>query len=306
MTEINETVTSFDPENNEHKGILGQLLRDCGVLPGNIPLATAAKNALKGAELPRLPVLLRAFLDTQAPVQPMPNGITIRRGCQKEGWMVCLYGQPGVGKSTLASQAPSPLFCDVEGGVARINCASILTPDWLSVERARDYFASQSEFQTLVIDTADVLEKKLWQHLCRTRKWASIEAPGYGRGYAEALETWVAFLEKCREIAKSGKNIIFTAHSEVKTFLNPEGESYDRHNMKLHTKVSEHFFGQMDGVFFCHFDSTVRKNAGGDMVAIATGERLIACSDTLTAQVKNRFGLQGKVPLQGTFFSAIK
>jgi hypothetical protein len=249
-----------------------------------------------------------------APVAPTPKptppkasaGIVIRRGIQPSGWMICMYGQPGVGKSTLCTHAPSPIFCDVEAGINRIECASVATPSWQEVKRTREWFGAQSEFQTLVIDTADVLEKKMWQYLCATRKWKSIATPGYGQGYSDALEEWVLFLEACKDLVQRGKNIIFTAHSEVKTFLNPEGESYDRHNMKLHAKVSEHFFGQMDGVFFCHFDATMKKNSGGDMIALATGERLISCSDTLTAQVKNRFGIVGKVPLDADFFGLLR
>lgn len=305
--ELDLTV-NFDPENAEHKAKLGAFLREKGVLPNNVPLATEVKNALIGSNFDKMEEVASAFLSMKmAPkVEQKKGGIQIRTGkAPTSGYLICLYGQPGVGKSTLASYAEKPLFADVEGGIDRIDCASTPSKTWSDFENVLSYFSGQNEYKTLVIDTVDVLEKRLWAHICRTRKWASIESPGYGRGYAEALESWVTLLDKCREIAKTGKNFVFTAHSDVKTVLNPEGESYDRHNIKLHKFSSEHFFGQMDGIFFCYFDSHVRKNAGGDHIAVSSGERLIYCSDTLTAQVKNRFGLVGKITMNSDLFKLI-
>jgi hypothetical protein len=298
----------FDTQNQEHKAQLAAILRARGVLPQNPALATQVKEALSGTALADMEAEVAKLVPT-APVastpKPFGGGLVVRSGLQRSGWMICLYGMPGVGKSTLASLAPRPIFADVEAGVARIQCESIACENWLTLEKILGGFAS-SDYQTLVLDTADVAEKKGWQHLCAVNKWRSIESPGFGRGYNESLELWTAFLEKCRALTLKGKNIIFTAHSEVRTYLNPEGESYDRHNMKLHNKISEHFFGQMDGVFFCHFDSTVKKNSGGDMIALATGERLISCSSTLIAQVKNRFGIEGKVALDADFFGLLR
>ena len=41
---------------------------------------------------------------------------------------VALVGRPSVGKSTLASQFPSPLFLDIEGGTAQMDVRRIEKP----------------------------------------------------------------------------------------------------------------------------------------------------------------------------------
>jgi hypothetical protein len=319
-------------ESKEDLLVLKEALYRAGILPGLPKAATRIKESLHGRPVDDIPVAIAHFLDNnpgileqvmqppveQPPVEQPPiqqqqqqrprarngsaNAPVIHRGKRPKGWIIALYGTPGVGKSTLASLAPSPIFGDIESGLSRIDVASSPCPNWDSVLNLSNWFGGQTEFKTLVLDTADVLEKRLWRYLCHIYKWKSIESPGFGRGYAEALEHWVSFLEGLRGIADTGKNIIMTAHSQLKTCMSPEGDSYDRHSMNLHSKVSEHFFGQMDGVFFCHFESVVRKNNTGQYIASGSGDRMIACSDTLSAQVKNRFGIEGKVPMDGHFF----
>lgn len=301
---------SFDKDNADHKKKLADILTKKGILPSNPKHATEIKEAVNGANLEKLNDIVEAYLNSKQPAQPAQasqSGLAIRKGKSADsGYMLAIYGQPGIGKSTLASLAPKALFLDIEGGVSRIECDSVETKTWTETEKNLELFMKQNEYQTLVFDTVDVLEKRLWQHICRINKWRSIESPGYGRGYAEALEHWVVLLEKCRVMARMGKNIIFTAHSDIKTFLNPEGESYDRHNLKLHKNTSEHFFGQMDAVLFCHFDSFVKKNSGGDSISITSGDRLISTCDTMIAQVKNRFGLPPKIPMNADLFRSIK
>ena len=49
-------------------------------------------------------------------------------------------------------------------------------------------------FKTLVIDTADWLEKRLAEHLCRKSNKDSIEDFGYGKGWVILTEEFARFL----------------------------------------------------------------------------------------------------------------
>jgi hypothetical protein len=330
-------MNNFAMNNKEHILLLRDNLIKVGILPHLPSAATHIKESLEGKPLEEIPTTIMAFLvanpgildpfrpfEGEVPAPPefpkaappvrgkgepvvsvTSSGPLIRRGKQPKGWIIAIYGQPGVGKSTLAAMAPKPIFADVEDGLARLDVVSSPCASWQAVVDFSTWFGGQDDFLTMVVDTADVLEKRLWAHLCKIYKWKSIGSPDYGKGYQEAFDAWVSYLDGLRLMAAKGKNVVLTAHSNVKTFLNPEGESYDRHNMNLHNKVAEYFFGQMDGVFFCHFDSSVRKNAGGDYVASTSGQRLISCSDTLSAQVKNRFNIQGKVEMNQDFFKLL-
>jgi len=43
------------------------------------------------------------------------------KGKQSKAWRILLYGTEGVGKSTFASQCPSPIFLGAEDGTAHLD-----------------------------------------------------------------------------------------------------------------------------------------------------------------------------------------
>ena len=85
------------------------------------------------------------------------------------------YGDNGVGKSTLAAAAPEPIWFDIEDGSAQLAVARYpfragdgghVPRTYAEILAAIDDLAtSPHAFQTLVLDTADSLEKLIWQHL---------------------------------------------------------------------------------------------------------------------------------------------
>ena len=89
-----------------------------------------------------------------------------------------IFGPEGIGKSTLAAQFPAPVFLDTEGGTHHLDVARLPAPkSWADVVAAIAALATEAhDFKTLVIDTADWLEKLLVDHVCKTANKASIEA----------------------------------------------------------------------------------------------------------------------------------
>ena len=47
--------------------------------------------------------------------------------------------------------------------------------------------SEEHDLKTLIIDAVDGLEELVWRETCRRNKWNSIEDPGYGKGYIEAV-----------------------------------------------------------------------------------------------------------------------
>ena len=71
--------------------------------------------------------------------------------------IACLiYGQPGIGKTTLACSAPNPVLFDFDGGVTRINGAfqvpTVQVTKWEDVNEALKEMGDQ--FNSIIIDTA--------------------------------------------------------------------------------------------------------------------------------------------------------
>ena len=52
----------------------------------------------------------------------------ITKGKQKTAIRLVAYGAEGIGKSTLASQFPDPLFIDTEGGTAHLDVRRLQKP----------------------------------------------------------------------------------------------------------------------------------------------------------------------------------
>src|SRR5262245_7979912 len=99
------------------------------------------------------------------------------------------YGPEGVGKSTLAASADSPIFIPAETGLARVrrpdNSPVKAFPEpktWQDVlDAVQQLITGQHDFRTVVFDTLDAMEPLLWKALCARNGWANIESPGYGK-----------------------------------------------------------------------------------------------------------------------------
>ena len=88
-----------------------------------------------------------------------------------------IYGTEGIGKSTTASQAPKPIFIPTEDGLDQIDCASFpLATRFPEVETALELLINEAHnFETVVIDSLDWLERLIWDALCEQYGVTSIE-----------------------------------------------------------------------------------------------------------------------------------
>ncbi len=221
------------------------------------------------------------------------------------GWVGCVYGKGKVGKTTLAMMAPGAFCLDVEDGLGWIEGPSTRVETWEEYLRELKKF-STSAYKTAVIDTADMLEKHLWEHVMEENKLKSMKADWHS-GYALAAQEWSRHLQCLRKCAaKQGKNFLFTAHQKITSVTNTEGEAYEQASIALHKDAAEQFFSQMDFCAHAHFAMVTRKNEAKDVLALTTGERMlnVGC-ETLSAMVGNRFGIIGKVPMNASFFKLL-
>ena len=113
----------------------------------------------------------------------------ITRGKSNDAPRLVLYGQEGIGKSTFGANFPNPVFVQTEDGLGQIDCAKFpLAKHASTAFEQLDALATESnDFQTVVVDSLDWLERLIWDSVCRENKVESIENIGYGRGYVMAL-----------------------------------------------------------------------------------------------------------------------
>ena len=240
---------------------------------------------------------------------------SIQTGRENRPPRLMVYGQEGVGKSTLGASAPDAIFIQTEDGLGEINChkfplAKSFDEVLAELTALRD---EDHKYKTVVIDSADWLERLIWDRVCSDFGVRSIEKAdgGYGKGYVHAVGYWrtvVSMLDELRN--KRGMIVIIIAHSKVERFEDPENTAYDRYSPRLHKAATGLLCEWVDAVMFATKRFRVNKeNAGfagerGIAAPIGSngGERILRTVGGPACIAKNRFGLPGEIPLSWDAF----
>lgn len=208
---------------------------------------------------------------------------------------VMFYGLAGVGKSTLASKMSKPIFLDFEGGLNYMDVArtpQIQSLDEFYMDLGELYRKSEREYDTIVIDSADWLVRKV------VEKAAGIDSKnleetlnrsngGYGNG-KQVLENHIRtkLLPTLVALNKKGYGICLIAHAERKNMMDADGVDIEQISPKIDVNTMNVFVEWCDNVFYLKKD--------------ADGERVLVLESDNVALAKNRLGLTGEVKLSET------
>lgn len=220
---------------------------------------------------------------------------------------IIVHGPRGVGKTTLLASLPAPVLIQIEDGLGQIDIPHFpLATSFQDVVEAFGAAVDAGEFKTVIADSADHLEPLIWAEACRRNGWSSIEDPGFGKGYIEADKVWAEFMSYV-DSARNDAGIVFamTAHSQVRTFQDPEGAAYDRYEMKLHKRANAYLQERADIILFANFDAATREvkqgPAGKRTLGVGGQTRTLYAEHRAAFDAKNRFDLPPKVVLQKPF-----
>lgn len=121
-----------------------------------------------------------------------------------------IYGQAGMGKTTVALSAPKPLLLDFDNGVKRVNMAHLDGIDIVQVSSWQDVQQVLQEdlsaYQTIVVDTIGKMMDFIISYKCGTRQpqikdWGGINAEF----------SWMT-----RTLSSLNKNVVFVAHRDTR------------------------------------------------------------------------------------------
>lgn len=224
------------------------------------------------------------------------------------GTPIILYGAAGIGKSTLASLSPKPVFLDIENGLRRLPGVAktpIMTSWEIFQKNCNDFL--KSDYKTMVVDTLDSLEQLLHQYLCKQNQWKSIESPGFGKGYAVAQEHWGRFCDFIDVLIGAGKNVILISHEHIKSFAAPDQDAYDRYNIKINKNSANILIAKVDAVLFAQFETLTKddKTKEDRVRGMSTGRRVLRCVEAASYVAKNRFGLSQTLEFDATIFDKL-
>jgi hypothetical protein len=201
----------------------------------------------------------------------------ITRGVVPRAQRVVVYGVESVGKTTLAAQAPAPIFLDVEDGTSHLDVPRLSVKAWPALEQAiKEVAAGGHDFKTLVIDSVDWAEKQAIEDMLAKDKKHGIEDYGYGKGYtaiAERMTRWLALLDS---VVARGIHVILIGHSKVARHEPPDGmQPYDRYELKLTKQTGPLVKEWADALLFANFKTRIVEAESGKAKGIGGKERVV-------------------------------
>ena len=221
----------------------------------------------------------------------------IHSGKKHQPPRLLIYGSEGVGKSTLGSHAPNPIFLPTEDGVDHIACNSF--PLCKTFDEFMEYLKALSveahDFKTVVIDSADWLERLIFDWICKQYNVKSIEKVegGFGKGYVLALTQWRQVIDGLRYLREErGMIVLFLAHAKIESHTDPESTAFDRFSPKLNKHANAMLCEWCDAVLLA---TRERGAAKGEK---SGGERVLRCIGSPTCVAKNRYSLPEMLPLE--------
>ena len=165
-----------------------------------------------------------------------------------EGKRIIIYAETGLGKSSLALLAPTPIFLGLDEGGGQLRdpktgkkpqrVPGIET--FADVRTAMQQVEIYDPFETVVIDTANVLQDWAEDYVVATiptdanAMVKNLIGYGYGKGYKHLYNVMKGPLADADELIRRGKNVIFIVQTGYRNVPNPGGDDYLREGLRLH------------------------------------------------------------------------
>lgn len=229
--------------------------------------------------------------------------MNISKGRKQLPHLILIHGKDGVGKSTLASEFPDPLFIGPESGTYNITDASRVEDlkTWSDTLGAIGEVLKldKSSYKTIVIDSLDWLQKIITKFICQAHSVDSIELArgGYGKGYRDLEDNFLRLIEGIKMLRASGRHVVLICHSAVSQFNDPAtDEAYNRYELKLYKDKANNidcralFREFVDAVIYLQHE-VFTQGEKGKARAQSTHRVLMQLQPDARWDAKNRFGV---------------
>lgn len=223
-----------------------------------------------------------------------------------------IFSEAGLGKTTLASLWPRPVFVRTEDGTASLegHPDALLFP---LAKSSRDVFdaiealaTQEHDRKTLVIDSVTQFEKIVTREILDDEpnpKAKSLAAAhgGYGKAYGLLDKRHQELREACDYLVEDvGMNVVFLAHATTEDVEPPDADKYSRYTIALHKNrqidCAHHYVNNADLVAFIRLVTSLRGSDGSRKRALSDGSREIIAFPVASNVSKSRFGITEPIP----------
>jgi hypothetical protein len=226
----------------------------------------------------------------------------LRVGKQAVPPRICIYGGHGIGKSTLASKFPAPIFISTEDGLDSLDVTSFPRAKHINdvVESIKTLIKEEHQFKTVVVDSVDwLIEPLIVNNVEATHEAKDL---AYGKGQMMVAEEFREILQGLDALRlKRGMNVVLIAHAAVVKFEDPRTDPYDRYQPKLPNRCNALLQEWADVLAFAAFKVIIKKADGGFNREVkrgaSTGERQLHFVENAAFAAKNRYACPDEIEM---------
>ena len=217
---------------------------------------------------------------------------------------VLIYGPAGIGKTALASLAPSPVFLDLEQGTSAMDVPRIDGLETYADVRACLQSSVFDGYKTLVVDSGTKLEELIPTHIMATVPTERGPLPtrlsdyGWGKEMTYIYDAYLLVLQDLDRHIRAGRNVVMICHDCTNDVPNPAGENFIRFEPRLQApksgkaSIRHRCIEWADHVLFLGYDVNATKDGKG----IGGGTRTIYPAERPDHIAKSRFLPDNPIP----------
>lgn len=232
---------------------------------------------------------------------------------------ILVYGMEGLGKTTIGTLAPNPVFIPTERGligypeIAQYPVAQSMGD---VIGYLQELYEQPHDYKTVVVDTVDALQRALYNQLKEesgVSKLIEVDG-GYGAYKINAADKFKQYLD-CLDALNQERDMIVLqiGHAKTTKYTPPDGSAYDIYSLKLqeggdNANVMEMLMEHSDIVGFLkkphlttEVDKVNAKKAGtGRTIGVTNDKRFLHTKAEAAFRAKNRysrFGFPDKLEL---------
>ncbi len=177
----------------------------------------------------------------------------IERRIQKQN--ILIYGRAKIGKSTLASNFPNPIFLATEPGLNHLSVFKVNINSWEKfLEACKDVAEGKHKFETVILDTIDNLVVYCSDYICRSNGIKHPSELAHGRGWNLITTELTRSITK---LAGLPYGLVMISHSDL-IEVETRTRKFHRYTISIGGKNRNLFLNMTDLILF--IDSEVEKD----------------------------------------------
>ncbi len=226
-----------------------------------------------------------------------------------------IYGVPKIGKSSLGSEFPRPVFIQTAEGEsvpAGIVADTIEVRNYAELcEAIGSLVMEEHNYASAIIDSTTRLENIIRAEACARNNWKTIEDPGYGKGYKVAAGIFLEYIDGIMTLRRErNMAIVQLGHTDITRFDSPTTDPYSRYRINMHKDAADIIEANSDVIAFLNFKASIKKVDAGFNKEVRHAEggglRWIFLEERGGYIAGNRFGMPPEIQFRkGEGYSAL-